>query len=63
MVSMRYRELVALGKFLDCRHEPRQKLVVRFDRRAIALGIVGHQRQNLKKIPTRDSPWTQDVKK
>ncbi len=43
-------ELVALGEFLDRRHEPRQELVVRFDRRAGALGVVCHWRQSLKKI-------------
>jgi hypothetical protein len=28
------REFVALGEFLDRRHQPRQELVVRLDRRA-----------------------------
>ena len=44
------RELVALGKLLDRRHEPRQELVVRLDRRSGALGIVRHRRRGLKKF-------------
>jgi hypothetical protein len=44
------RELVALGKFLDRRHKPRQELVVRLDRRAGALGIARHRSRAPKKI-------------
>jgi putative ABC transport system substrate-binding protein len=56
-------ERVAPGKFFDRRHKPREELVVRLDRRAGALGIVRHARCGLNKIPTRASPWTQEVKK
>ena len=36
------RELVAFREFLDCRRQPGEELVVRLDRRAGALRIVGH---------------------
>jgi hypothetical protein len=49
------RELVALGKFLDRRHKPRQELVVRLE-----LSVIGAWPQ---KKPSRASPWTQEVKK
>jgi hypothetical protein len=43
-------ELVALGKFLDRRREPRQEPVMRLDRSAGALGIIRHRRHGLKKF-------------
>jgi hypothetical protein len=56
-------EFVASRKFLNGRQKPHQKLIVRLDRRARALGIFRHRGHSLEKFDQGRCPWTQEVRR
>ena len=56
-------EFVASRKFLNGRQKPHQKLIVRLDRCARALGIFRHRDHSLEKFDHGRCPWTQEVRR